>query len=923
MILEHDDFVSQFTHLLDRETRGRGAIATITGGVGFGKTTLLETIAERALSIGYTVLNATGSRAENSFPYGAIGQLFRPEVLGSDSELPRMLAAASRSPGAGQSPNPEEMMNAIYRSLVDISASGPVFISVDDAHYCDAESMACLLYLIRRASWLPVVIGLTYGTVGTAERQIELAELACRPGILHIRLTPLNQAAVTELATSALGEAAAGRHAAGVYRSSGGNPLLAQALIRDIQCRPPEQGSGCDSPVAGDDVFREASLACVHRSGAHGLRVARGIAVLESANSPELLSVLTGLDERAISFAMRSLTDSCLIDGGQFRHPVIRTAVLEDIPAADRTRLHHQAGWLRRVQGASAVVVAKHLLAGGSVKEEWAPTLLVEAAEQCLADDDVPMVTRCLQLADACCVEPRQRHLIRATLARAMSRDRPEASTRIMLTLVNAARAGEVEDVTRLRVGHGLLMRGRLEEALEVAGPVFSAELSGDPNVDLERDIARLWLASTYPGASKRLEPGLAPPVLPRQDPEHPTGIPRLVANECLWTVLKRGGDDALATRAERVLQSLPIGDGTIDTLKSAIMALIYADRLTTAGRWCDQLLTRAENRPVRAWQAYLRYMRSMISLREGSLRNAADSARAALESMSEEAWGVEIGMPLATLIEALTAIGDHEAARDLVDVPVCEALFQTRFGLHYLYARGRHHLATGYHEAALADFLGCGEKARVWELDSPALAPWRIGAAQCYLRRQEPEKARRLADEHATLAKHAQQRTRGAALRAQAATRSSSQRLELLNAAREVLQAGGDRYELALTLADLGRAHQRHGADGKARLMVRQARYLAEQCGAEQLSAALTPKTVGNATGRPRCASTAEDGQKPIPLSDAEHRVMALASQGFTNREISSKLFITVSTVEQHLTRVYRKLNIRARQELPANFAS
>ena len=35
------------------------------------------------------------------------------------------------------------------------------------------------------------------------------------------------------------------------------------------------------------------------------------------------------------------------------------------------------------------------------------------------------------------------------------------------------------------------------------------------------------------------------------------------------------------------------------------------------------------------------------------------------------------------------------------------------------------------------------------------------------------------------------------------------------------------------------------------------------------------------------------------------------LAAAGHTNREISEKLFVTISTVEQHLTRIYRKLNV------------
>lgn len=43
-----------------------------------------------------------------------------------------------------------------------------------------------------------------------------------------------------------------------------------------------------------------------------------------------------------------------------------------------------------------------------------------------------------------------------------------------------------------------------------------------------------------------------------------------------------------------------------------------------------------------------------------------------------------------------------------------------------------------------------------------------------------------------------------------------------------------------------------------------------------------------------------------------------ALAACGATNREISERLHITMSTVEQHLTRVYRKLDVSGRRELP-----
>ncbi|WP_232838140.1 response regulator transcription factor [Streptomyces geranii] len=57
--------------------------------------------------------------------------------------------------------------------------------------------------------------------------------------------------------------------------------------------------------------------------------------------------------------------------------------------------------------------------------------------------------------------------------------------------------------------------------------------------------------------------------------------------------------------------------------------------------------------------------------------------------------------------------------------------------------------------------------------------------------------------------------------------------------------------------------------------------------------------------------------------LTPAEFRVAQLTTQGFTNREISEALYITVSTVEQHLTRTYRKLRIEGRARLAAEYGT
>jgi DNA-binding CsgD family transcriptional regulator len=52
--------------------------------------------------------------------------------------------------------------------------------------------------------------------------------------------------------------------------------------------------------------------------------------------------------------------------------------------------------------------------------------------------------------------------------------------------------------------------------------------------------------------------------------------------------------------------------------------------------------------------------------------------------------------------------------------------------------------------------------------------------------------------------------------------------------------------------------------------------------------------------------------------LTNSEHRVASLAAAGYASRQIAGKPFITVSTVEQHLTRVCRKLDVKERKDLP-----
>lgn len=121
-------------------------------------------------------------------------------------------------------------------------------------------------------------------------------------------------------------------------------------------------------------------------------------------------------------------------------------------------------------------------------------------------------------------------------------------------------------------------------------------------------------------------------------------------------------------------------------------------------------------------------------------------------------------------------------------------------------------------------------------------------------------------------------------------------------------------RTDTARTLLEIGRVHE------AAELADVQLRQLPPGAGRARVASL---RILTAARQRPRrTASTqaprTESTQKAGGLTEAEHRVAVLATQGMTNRQIAAYLHLTASTVEQHLTRCYRKLRVRRRADLP-----
>ena len=132
------------------------------------------------------------------------------------------------------------------------------------------------------------------------------------------------------------------------------------------------------------------------------------------------------------------------------------------------------------------------------------------------------------------------------------------------------------------------------------------------------------------------------------------------------------------------------------------------------------------------------------------------------------------------------------------------------------------------------------------------------------------------------------------------------------------VLRDAPTRLELARSLAALGAALRRGKLRAEAREHLREAAELAQECGAERLEEQVDGELqIAGARRRRRAFSGADS------LTPSERRVAAAAAGGATNREIAQELFVSLRTVEMHLTNTYRKLDISSRAQLATAIAS
>jgi len=334
----------------------------LVGEAGVGKTRLLGDFAGVQGACA-----ATSSRpGDAQVPYALLARLLRalPASAGvpawARQELARLLPEWGAAPPGRLSPL---HLRAAAAAVLGAAAAGPAPLAlvVDDLHFADAATLEALPALIGEAG--PCVRWLL-GSRSAAEASPPLA--ACmaalaaldRPRVLQIELAPLDAVGVYALVASLELPAFDAREwAPALWRRSGGNPLFALEMLREML--------RSDAPASPDELHAPAQLArMIERrlellsSGA--LRLARLAALAGADFDLPLAAAVLGQHVLELADPWRELMMAHIVRDEGFAHDLVLEATRASVPDTVARALHASIAAHLAACSVAAARVAAH-----------------------------------------------------------------------------------------------------------------------------------------------------------------------------------------------------------------------------------------------------------------------------------------------------------------------------------------------------------------------------------------------------------------------------------------------------------------------------------------------------------------------------------------------------------------------------------
>jgi len=901
-LLDRENELAVLRELVVRVARGAGGTLLVEGAGGLGKSRLLSTALDLASAVGVRARSVRCAELEQQIPWGAARVLLGPSPSGGGpgSEDPRGFAA----------------QHAHLERVRRMAATAPTLLLIDDLQWCDALTMRLLVYLQQRVARLPVGI-VAAARPEEAAHPMLYRSLTVGPATEVLRLRPLSEPSVASLVRALGRRDVDDAVCAACARVTGGNPFFLHALVAGLA----ETTDGTPLDAATVEHFTPPSVLRVieqrlDRRGDACLRLARAMAIFGDGVPLPRAARLAGLELNAAIDAADALAAADLLTGGQppaFVHPLVRHAVLENIPPARRAAEHRRAAELLVEESAPSDAVALQLVHALPVGARWAADVLLAAGRRAF-EEGAPR-TAVDQLRRALDEPPPTdgRIEVLVALGRAeAAAGLPDAVARFQdaLALVDKPRS---RAELLLRLGWTEHHLGRFGDAARTFDRGLAALAGTDPELAIQLELGYVTagvldadIAADAHARAAHAEQRLTGDV-------GPAG--RALLAQALTTRAFAGDPcealDELATRVWDDGRALREDGPHAETVWAPIGFWTWSDHYERALEGIESALVEARRRGSALAAARGRYARAWTRYWIGEFEGAIADARAAID-----VWrgGLETYLPAAVywLVLTLLEVGDVGAAEEALSLGgPAERWTGTALGVYLVAAEARLAFARGDPATALMRHLRCGElMARRLNVRNPALMPWRSQAALAALECDERERARTLAADAVILTERfGAPRAMGEARRVAAlAAGGPLIEAELAGAVVE-LEAAGAPVELARALIDLGAAIRRGGRRAEARGPLRRGLDLARRYGAEPLAAQAAAELA---------ASGARGAQNATgPLTPSEARVARMAAAGRTNREIGAALRVSVKAVEWHLHQTYRKLRIAGRREL------
>jgi DNA-binding CsgD family transcriptional regulator len=388
--------LAEIERVLDRVASGASWALELCGEAGIGKSHLLVEACRRAEGRGFLVLDGRAAEFEQDMPFGVIvdalndyvGSLGPAVLRGVDGEtlgelasiLPSLSGLASEPAAAGTQ---RYRVHYAVRALLErLAKSQPVLLALDDVHWADAASVEVLAHILRRFRG-SLLVAVAFRRSPT--RLIAALEASARAGVAsRLELPPLNPDEASALLGSELDAAT---HAA-AYRESAGNPFYLEQLARSASRTPGptravEAGGESATVAPGVGALIAGEL---DRLGAAHKVVLDAAAVVGESFDAGLVAVIAERDGRVALALLDELVDADLLRPSlaprsfRFRHPIVRRVVYDSMAAGWRVEAHARAVAGLTAAGGAPAELAHHVARSATRGDERAIALLENAA---------------------------------------------------------------------------------------------------------------------------------------------------------------------------------------------------------------------------------------------------------------------------------------------------------------------------------------------------------------------------------------------------------------------------------------------------------------------------------------------------------------------------------------------------------------